>query len=60
MKFENGFYTALGTPIDENGDLVEASLRKHVNQQIEAGASGLLLMEAWEMSPISRILHMRR
>ena len=44
MKFENGFYTALGTPLDENGNLVEESLRKHIHQQIEAGASGLLLM----------------
>jgi len=44
MKFENGFYTALGTPLDENGNLVESSLRKHINQQIDAGASGLLLM----------------
>lgn len=44
MEFKNGFYTALGTPLDENGNLVEASLRKHINQQIEAGASGLLLM----------------
>lgn len=44
MKFTNGFYTALGTPLDENGNLVEASLRKHINQQIDAGASGLLLM----------------
>ena len=44
MNFKNGFYTALGTPLDENGNLVEASLRKHINQQIKAGASGLLLM----------------
>lgn len=44
MELKNGFYTALGTPLDENGNLVEASLRKHINQQIEAGASGLLLM----------------
>ena len=41
---KKGFYTALGTPLDKNGDLVEASLRKHIRQQIEAGASGLLLM----------------
>ena len=40
----DGFYTALGTPLDENGNLVENSLRKHINQQIDAGASGLLLM----------------
>lgn len=44
MKFKNGFYTALGTPLDEKGNLIEASLRKHINQQIDAGASGLLLM----------------
>ena len=44
MEFKNGFYTALGTPLDADGNLVEASLRKHINQQIEAGASGLLLM----------------
>ena len=44
MRIKDGFYTALGTPLDENGNLVEESLRKHINQQIEAGASGLLLM----------------
>lgn len=44
MKLANGFYTALGTPLDENGNVVEASLRKHIRQQIAAGASGLLLM----------------
>ncbi len=43
-KLKKGFYTALGTPLDENGNLVEDSLRKHINQQIDAGASGLLLM----------------
>ncbi len=41
---KKGFYTALGTPLDENGNLVEGSLRKHINQQIDAGASGLLVM----------------
>lgn len=43
-KLKKGFYTALGTPLDDNGNLVEASLRKHINQQIDAAASGLLLM----------------
>ena len=43
-KLKNGFYTALGTPMDENGDLVQSSLVKHIGQQIEAGAAGLLLM----------------
>lgn len=44
MKLANGFYTALGTPLDENGNVVEASLREHIRQQIAANAAGLLLM----------------
>lgn len=44
MELKNGFYTALGTPIDDNGDLVASSLKNHIEQQIAAGASGLLLM----------------
>ena len=43
-KLKAGFYTALGTPVDENGNIVEASLRRHIEMQIEAGASGLLLL----------------
>ena len=41
---KNGFYTALGTPLSEDGRIMEESLTKHIHQQIEAGASGLLLM----------------
>jgi len=41
---KNGFYTALGTPLTEEGRVVEKSLVKHIKQQIEIGASGLLLM----------------
>ena len=41
---KNGFYTALGTPLTESGEVIESSLIKHIEQQIEAGASGLLLM----------------
>ena len=44
MKLNNGFYTALGTPLDKDGNLVKESLKKHINDQIDAGASGLLLM----------------
>ena len=44
MELKKGFYTALGTPLDDNGNLVAESLKKHVEQQIEYGASGLLLM----------------
>lgn len=41
---KNGFYTALGTPLAEDGKIIEGALIKHIEQQIEAGASGLLLM----------------
>ena len=43
-KLKKGFYTALGTPLDRNGNIVADSLVKEINMQIEAGASGLLLM----------------
>ncbi len=39
-----GFYTALGTPLDDNGDFVVASFHMHVEDQVGAGASGLLVM----------------
>lgn len=41
---KKGFYTALGTPTDENGNLCEASMAEQIEQQIQAGASGLLVM----------------
>ena len=44
MTLNNGFYTALGTPLDNNGDCIPSSLYTHIEQQIQAGASGLLLM----------------
>lgn len=41
---KKGFYTALGTPLDENGNSLSDSMTKQIRQQIEAGASGLLVM----------------
>lgn len=41
---KNGFYTALGTPLTGDGKVIESSLIKHIEAQISAGASGLLLM----------------
>ena len=41
---EKGFYTALGTPLDENGNFVPKGMIAQIEQQIEAGASGLLVM----------------
>ena len=44
MALKKGFYTALGTPLDKEGNLIAESLEKHIEQQIAAGASGLLLL----------------
>ena len=43
-KLNAGFFTAMGTPLDADGNIVEASLRREIEMQIEAGASGLLLL----------------
>ena len=39
-----GFVPALGTPLDENGNLIKKSLQKQIQDQIKAGAVGLLCM----------------
>ena len=39
-----GFYTAMGTPFDKDGNFLPESMALHVEQQIQAGASGLLVM----------------
>ena len=39
-----GFVPALGTPLDEKGNLCEESLKKQINDQIKSGAVGLLCM----------------
>ena len=42
MKY--GFVPALGTPLDENGNLCKASYEGQINRMLEAGAVGLLCM----------------
>lgn len=44
MELKQGFYPALGTPLDENGKLVEESYAKQIELMIGAGASGALCM----------------
>ena len=44
IMLKNGFYTALGTPLAQDGTIIKPALKKHIEQQIDAGASGLLLM----------------
>lgn len=39
----NGFYTAVGTPLDPEGNIITPSLTKQIDDQIQAGASGILL-----------------
>ncbi len=41
---KQGFYTALGTPLDGEGNLIPESLSRQIEDQIAAGAAGLLLM----------------
>lgn len=41
---KKGFYTALGTPLNTNGNFCADSMALQIEQQIEAGASGLLVM----------------
>lgn len=41
---KKGFYCALGTPLDENGNVIGRSLTMEIESQIKAGVSGLLLM----------------
>lgn len=43
-SMKKGFYTALGTPFDSDGSVLTDSLADHIENQIAAGASGLLLM----------------
>lgn len=39
-----GFVTALGTPLDKDGNLLVESYKKQIEDQIQAGAVGLLAM----------------
>jgi 4-hydroxy-tetrahydrodipicolinate synthase len=41
---KKGFYTALGTPIDLQGNFNPESMSRQIEQQIDAGVSGLLVM----------------
>ncbi|MBE7009947.1 MAG: dihydrodipicolinate synthase family protein [Ruminococcaceae bacterium] len=51
MKMGSGFIPALGTPLDENCQVIAESLKKQINMQIEAGAQGLLCMGSMGVEP---------
>lgn len=40
---KKGFFTAIGTPLDDEGCIVISSLKKQIERQIEAGATGVFL-----------------
>ena len=46
-----GYYTAVGTPLDQSGNLVRHSFRRHIEDQLSEGASGLLIMGSMGMEP---------
>lgn len=46
-----GFYTALGTPLDQQGNFIPSSFKKQVEDQVEAGACGLLVMGSMGIQP---------
>ncbi len=48
-KMKKGFYTALGTPLGKDGKLIHSSFKKHIEDQVSAGASGLLIMGSMGM-----------
>jgi 4-hydroxy-tetrahydrodipicolinate synthase len=44
MENTNGFYTALGTPLDHDGRFLHQSFIRQIKDQVAFGASGLLVM----------------
>lgn len=45
------FITAVGTPLDDEGRLIEKSFRKHLNDQMKNGIDGLFVMGSMGMMP---------
>lgn len=48
---KDGFYTALGTPLDDMGNFMQCSFEKQVEDQVSAGASGLLALGSMGIEP---------
>ena len=51
---KSGFIPALGTPLDENGNLCIESYKKQIEDQINAGASAILCMGSMGIQPYIR------
>jgi 4-hydroxy-tetrahydrodipicolinate synthase len=44
IMLNEGLFCALGTPLDNNGNVIKESLCAHIESQISSGISGVLLM----------------
>lgn len=51
---KDGFYTALGTPVDGGGSFVPGGFVRQIGDQIGHGASGLLVMGSMGVEPCMR------
>ena len=49
-----GFFPALGTPLDAEGNVLKQSFAMQIEHQIQAGASGLLVMGSMGIEPYIR------
>jgi len=54
LKIGAGFVPALGTPLDKDGNLLVESYKKHIDDQINAGAVALLCMGSMGIEPYIR------
>ena len=45
MNISEGYYTALGTPLDQNGCFLAESFSRQVDDQVKFGAAGLLVSQ---------------
>lgn len=48
----SSFYPALGTPLDQDGNVIMNSLVKHVEDQVNKKAEGLLVMGSMGIQPV--------
>lgn len=57
-KMKDGFFPALGTPLDADGNLAKDSYKKQIESMIDSGASGLLCMGSMgNMSSIKDLVY---
>ena len=51
MTYRHGFYTALGTPLDADGDFIAPSFRRQIEDQLAAEAAGFLALGSMGNQP---------